>query len=254
MTGLANSSFLDVQAFRKRAKATAASTGSLEELSQSVALDLYKSFRLDVVMSRMYAVLPYALLSNQHREFLHTKFVGQLADHKITDDTRVLTLLGSAGVEPEWCEPRKSSGHLAIPLLSSEFVSGIPMVSRLLRELGVPMEWFDQPSTQPNSGGSGVETRMLETISGCFYVKEAATAKDEQGRFIIPARDFVTKHDVQTVFGAGGQYLTQDIVLTLIVFCRQQLERHVAERFIVFPPELTAATATMVAVGSIFKK
>jgi hypothetical protein len=252
MTSLSTSSFLEVQAFRKRAKETATTVGSLEELAQSVALDLHRSFALDVVLSRMYAVLPYALLSSFHKDFVQRKFAAQLQDHKLNDDTRVLTLLGSAGVEKEWCEPRKSNGHLAIPLLSSEFVSGIPMVSRLLHDLGLPMEWIDKRDTITASATS-VQTRMLERISGCFYVKEAATAKDEQGRFIIPARDFVKQNEVQTVFGAGGQYLTQDIVLTLIVFCRQQVERHIAERFIVFPPELTAATATMVAVGSIFK-
>ena len=41
-----------------------------------------------------------------------------------TPGTLVLTLLGTDGVEPAWRSRTTSKGHLAIPLVNSEFVEG----------------------------------------------------------------------------------------------------------------------------------
>ena len=42
----------------------------------------------------------------------------------------------------------KSKEHMGIPLISSAFVGAIPMISRLLKELGVPLDWIDSHDSE----------------------------------------------------------------------------------------------------------
>ena len=82
-------------------------------------------------------------------------------------------------------------------------------------------------------------------FNGVFYVADAATARDSQGRFIIPAQDFVAKYGVKTVFGLGGAYLGGALA-ACIVFAGEQLPRQQAERFAGLATPFKAATAELV--------
>ena len=73
------------------------------------------------------------------------------------------------------------------------------MISRLLRELGVPIEWID-------SHDSEIIRKAVGDSSGLFFVDDAAAAKDHEGRNIIVAQDFVSAQGVKSVFGAGEAY------------------------------------------------
>jgi hypothetical protein len=65
------------------------------------------------------------------------------ATSALTGTTPVLSLVGTQGQEADWNDNRKSKQHRGVPLISAEFVDGIPMIARLLRELGVPLDWID---------------------------------------------------------------------------------------------------------------
>jgi hypothetical protein len=96
------------------------------------------------------------------------------------------------------------------------------MVARLLKELGVDLSWLDA-APEVNA------RRMLGGFNGLFYVDDAASARDTQGRLIIPAQDFVAEEGVKTVFGMGGFYPDNTLVV-IVVFAREHLRRSQVER------------------------
>ena len=109
-----------------------------------------------------------------------------------------------------------SQKHIGIPLCSAPFIDSIPMMSRLLRQLGVQLEWIEQ-------GDVSIVKSVSGSISGVFFVPDATREKDNQGRYIIPAQDFVSKYRIQTVFGFGGEYLDSSTFYTTILFLRESL-------------------------------
>ena len=113
---------------------------------------------------------------------------------------------------------------MGIPLISAAFVGAIPMIARLIKELGVPLEWVDRHDSE-------MIIRTMGTSAGLFFVDDAGEATDHQGRKIIAAQDFVSSYDVKSVFGIGGAY-TSGQILVVVVFCRDTLSRATAERFL----------------------
>ncbi len=60
----------------------------------------------------------------------------------------MLSLPGTHGQEADWNDRHKSTGHVDIPVISSASVGTIPMISRLLKELGVPLDWIDSHDSE----------------------------------------------------------------------------------------------------------
>src|SRR5512144_2112177 len=99
-----------------------------------------------------------------------------------------------------WNDRRNSQGHVGIPLATSDFIEAIPMMSRLLKELGMGLDWID-------SNDTSMVARALGSSSGLFYVPDAALEIDAKGRKVIAGQDFVKTHGVKTVFGMGGAFI-----------------------------------------------
>lgn len=195
----------------------------LEEAAQTLVHDLQTQFDESVVIARAFVTVPLQALPRANREFVQNLARSAGAEGDLKDSTPVLSLIGTYGREEGWQDRRRSKGHVGIPLISSSFIITIPMISRLLKELGVPLEWVDKPETEA----------LIKTIGssvGLFFVDDASTATDSQGRKIIVAQDFVEDNQVKSVFGTGGAYLNGQILI-LVVFCRDKLSRAVAERF-----------------------
>ena len=98
------------------------------------------------------------------------------------------------------------------------------MISRLLKEFGVPLDFLD--SHDPDV--------LIETIgkkTGLFFVEDAAKATDAEGRKIIAAQDFVADYDAKSVFGIGGAYDSGQLFV-IVVFCRDAFSRTTAEDFL----------------------
>ncbi len=195
---------------------------ALEGAAAAVARELYERFEATTALARVYAVVPYKDLEPAVASFVDALAARTGQSGALKADTPVLTLLGTHGAKEEWCDRRKSAGHLGIPLISAEFVQAIPMVARLLKELGVDLSWLDA-APELNA------RRLLGGFNGLFFVDDAATARDALGRHIIPAKDFVEEQGVQTVFGMGGFY-PDNTLLVIIVFARERLKRAQVER------------------------
>jgi hypothetical protein len=154
-------------------------------------------------------------------------------------------LLGTSGREPAWNDRTQSRGHRVIPLIDRAFVSGAPMLAKLLADLEIDL--------RPLDAGQPIDVRrMLGSQNGMFYVPDAKTATDG-ARMIIAERDFVSRYDVHTVFGMGGAY-NEAVLAIAIVFTTESIERLVADRYPSLISNFKMATASLVARGELFAR
>lgn len=246
MTQLGATPIEAFQAWEASMQARIRACGSLEEAAQRCVAMIYDQFRESVVLARFYAVIPFDKLPVEAQRFATGVAASRGATEPLHDDTKVLSLLGTHGELSAWNDRRASRGHLAIPLISSAFVEEIPMVSRMLKELGFPIEWLTGAS-------KAVTTDIFGRLGGFFFVEDAVTAVDHQGRKIIPAQDFVAQHRIKTVFGTAGMYVRSRMFVTLIVFCRELLDRAALKHsFMPLGNLVTNATSEIVHRGKIF--
>jgi hypothetical protein len=208
--------------------------------SAQAFVDAFAAHFPSIVLARLFVVLPFAQLPASEQEFARL-FVK--ADARLSAKTPVLSLLGSAGHEHRYRGRAHSLGHLAIPLLDRQFVQSIPMVTKMLADLQVDLQALDD--------GRPIATRrMLGGQNSTFYVPDL-TARDDAGRAIIPAQDFVEAHRIATVFGMGGAYVDGTLCVA-ILFCQEKLDRLVVDRFSSFISSFKMATASLLQDGKIY--
>jgi hypothetical protein len=84
-------------------------------------------------------------------------------------------------------------------------------------------------------------TQSIGSVVGLFYVDDARTAVDQNGRKIIAAQDFVLDDGVCTVFGFGGAIAVAQTFLA-VVFTSESVSQGRAERFMTLTNAFKAAT------------
>ena len=218
---------------------------ALEDAAQQYMSILYETLSESIVLVRLFAVIPFGELPETNREFVTSLAESAGISELIRDQTLVLSLLGSRGHKPEWNDRRNSQGHVGIPLASSDFIDRIPMMSRLLKQMGAGIDSIDANDTE-------LVAKTFESLSGVFHVRDAVTEVDNQGRKIIAAQDFVEAENIKTVFGIGGCYLGTSLFFTTIVFVREFLEKDMVERFMLQANKFKTATLDFVDDGKIF--
>jgi hypothetical protein len=210
------------------------------QAAQTFVEDFARSLS-SVVLARMFLVLPLENLPPAERE-LATSRAHQ--DARIGPKTRVLSLLGTYGQDPKWRDRLRSGGHLAVPLLDRAHVQSIPMIAKLLADLEVDLAALEE--------GRAIASRlMVGGRNGRFLVADAQTAVDEQGRFIIPARDFVTGFNVRTVFGMGGAYVDGTLAVA-VIFTNEVIDTLVVDRFPSLISNFKMSTAALLANGHVY--
>jgi hypothetical protein len=219
--------------------------GGLSGDSLEAAADMFAALFTDtfesVVLSRVFVVMPFAELPTVEQR-IASAFVQD--DARLTTATPVLCLLGTRGKERAWNDRKASVGHRVIPLLDRAFVTEAPMLAKLLADLEVDLDVLDD-------GGAIFTRRMLGARNGTFYVPDAPHARDERGRAIIPAQDFLARYGVQTVFGMGGAYLHGALVVS-ILFSSETLDRLTVDRFPSLISNFKMATATLMDTRRVF--
>jgi hypothetical protein len=216
----------------------------LEQAAQTLVEALAHEFPESAVLTRAFCTVPFDALPPANRRFAQRMAEAAGAAHELRTVTPVLSLVGSFGVEPEWCDRRRSRGHVGIPLISEAFVHEIPMIAGLLSDLGIPLGDID------TNEGPTIEKTMARA-AGLFHVEAAAEATDSHGRRVIPSREFVSRYGVESVFGIGGAYVGGQIFV-LIVFCRDAVPRSAAEQFLALVALFKTKTARLVGQGRIF--
>ncbi|HNT75099.1 MAG TPA: hypothetical protein PKH77_08780 [Anaerolineae bacterium] len=217
----------------------------LENAAQRLTDILYEAFSDSIVLVRMFATAPYGKLPAPNQAFVTKLATTNGITSLINQEMLVLSLLGTRGSNAMWNDRRKSQGHIGIPLASATFIDKIPMMSRLLKDIGLNLDWIDSHDTD-------IVTKTISGMSGVFYVRDAREAVDTQGRKIIAAQDFVTAQSVKTVFGLGGGYATSKTFLTVIVFCRETVNKTQAELFSPLVGLFKSNTIPLASSGAIF--
>ncbi len=175
------------------------SSTTLEEAAQIYMSILYEEVSDSIVLARLFSTIPFVDLPEPNKEFVLNLARSKGILELIKDQTNILSLLGTRGERSQWDDRCNSQGHIGIPLASSDFIERVPMVSRLLKELGAEVDWIGSDDTE-------LVAMTIENISGIFHVYDAKTEVDNKGRKIIAAQDFVDEYEVKTVFGIGGCY------------------------------------------------
>jgi hypothetical protein len=142
-----------------------------------------------------------------------------LGDRDPARGLRCLTLLGTRGIEVRWNRPEASLNHQVIPLTGIDTVGGMPMVVRLLEQMG--LEAVDIV---------GAKTKRLMDASqyrnfGVFHVETAL------GSAHIPNQQtFVEQYGIRSVVGMGG-LLPSGEIFAVILFARVVISPEVAALF-----------------------
>jgi hypothetical protein len=126
--------------------------------------------------------------------------------------------MATVGLAAEWNSTALSKGHRAIPLPSPEIVEKAPMISQLIKELGLELSSVLQPSPE-------VVRELAGKRHGVFYVRDA------KGSPYIPAQDeFVRRFGISSVVGFGGMLPTGDF-FSIILFSTVSVPPESADRF-----------------------
>ncbi len=228
-----------------KVKGVVADCNSLEQAAQNMVNMLYNEYSESLVLLRLYATVPYGKLPATNKDFVNKLAQTNNLSSQITDATMILSLMATRGTMTSWNDRHKSRGHVGVPLVSAAFIDQIPMMSRMLKEVGLDMSWIERKD-------SNMIIDAMGRVSGIFYVEDAATAMDHRQRKIITAQDFVTANQVKTVFGLAGGYATNPVFITLIAFTRETMVKSQAALFVPMISNFKAATMRLASTGVFF--
>ncbi len=194
------------------------SWNSMEEAANSVVHFLYHRLadrntgERNCALVRFFKTHAYRELEPRLQEFARS-----IAGAEISPQTRCLTLLATAGSQPEWNSRSQSSEHKAIPLLSEEMVRQAPMVAQLIQQFGLEISQVLHPDP-------GLMLDLEQRNYNVFHVPEAL------GSPFVPAQDFVRSNRVRSVLGFGGLFPSGEL-FAVIMFARVFIPRQTAEMF-----------------------
>jgi hypothetical protein len=244
MLGIASYSLEDVSALRARIEEELKRCGSFQESSQRFVDILYEELSRSAVLFRVFATVELDKLPETEKDFALdlARTRGFLSE--LQPKTPVVTLLGSRGKRPQWNHRLRSERHLAIPLGSASFIKTIPMVSRLMGDMGTGVPWVQKQE------GNMIVTSMGR-MARVLYVENALEARTRDGFDVVPDRSFVEENGVRTVLGLGGAYLNGTI-LAVVLFTSELVPEDRVERFMPVVHGFKIATMKAVMQGKIF--
>ncbi len=164
---------------------------SMEAAAQRLARTCFERFvqedgASEFVLARVYRTISFSSLPPEMQKVV-------LEQETNPQERKFLCLLGTHGIEEQWCRRGMSENYQvqAVPQQASES----PMFSALFEELGI-----DPISLEANSGRS----------NSYFHVPEA------KGAAAIPAQEgFVDKYGIRSVVGFGGSLPGGDMYAVL---------------------------------------
>ena len=194
--------------------------GSMEQAAGRIVRYLYEHLadrttgEKACVLVRFFKTCEYERLTPELQQFA----CAILGAPPETAAMRCLTLLATAGGEPQWNSRSGSVGHQAIPLASERLVAQAPMISSLIQQFGLELRTVLQPSPE-------LLLDLSQRSYNVFHVAEAV------GSPYIPAQsDFVRRFGVRSVLGFGGMLPTMNL-FAVILFSRVPIPRETADLF-----------------------
>jgi len=244
MSRIASYSVENVSALRSRVEGELKQCESFQQASQKFIDILYEELIASAVLFRVFATVELEKLPEKEKAFVLdlARVRGFLSELK--PKTPVVTLLGSRGKRPQWNHRLRSERHLAIPLTSASFIKTIPMVSRLMGDMGTGLEWVQKQERNMIVTSMGRMARVL-------YVEDALETRTGDGFDVIPDRSFVKENGVRTVLGLGGAYLNATIV-AVVLFTSELVPQDRVEKLMPVMHGFKIATMKTVMQGKIF--
>lgn len=203
-------------AFRK----ATANCSSMEGVAREVVSYLYENLtdygpeKKACALVRLYKTHTYGELMPDLQ-----RFADDVLGHRAESaQMKCLTLLATVGEKAEWNSRERSHGHKAIPLPTTDFVSKMPMIARLISQFGLDINAVIRPD--PN-----LLADLERRTYNAFHVPEAV------GSPYIPAqKDFVLAYKVRSVLGFGGILGPGDLY-AVILFSKVAIDRNTCELF-----------------------
>ena len=193
---------------------------SMEEASNRIVRYLYENFctkptgEKSCALVRLFKTHPYEDLEVELAEYARS----MLDHYPPLLAMKCMTLLATVGDQTEWNSRHTSVGHKAIPLASESVVAQIPMISQLIRQLGLEIKTVINP-------GPDLLVEIEQRKYNVFYVPEAI------GNPYIPAQDsFVIPFGIKSVLGFGG-LLPSGNLFAIIMFLKVQIPHSTAQMF-----------------------
>lgn len=188
---------------------------SVDGIANAIAVFFHQRFpggeeESEFALVRLFRTERFGALSAKQKEFART--IAPDAE----DDARCLVLAGTAGDRDEWRTVEKSSEVQAVPLDATAAPERLPLVTDLLRSLGLNVGQSDEPKAE----------LMLGNVSGRTI--HLADAVDNP--HLPDQRGFVGPHGIRSVIGVGDR-LPGDGAFVLIAFARAEIGEDVARLF-----------------------
>lgn len=202
-----------------RLRETASGAPTLEASAQRVCRFLYDELygtggQRACALVRCYKTHAYGSLDPDLQSFAR-EALGSVPPRSTM---KVLTLMATVGQSAGWNSRHLSRGHKAVPLPSPEIVEKAPMISQLIKELGLELSYVVQPSPD-------IVKELAGKKHGVFHVEHAL------GSPYIPAQqEFVVRFGIKSVLGFGGMMATGDL-FAVILFATVHVPASAAERF-----------------------
>jgi hypothetical protein len=195
---------------------------SMEEAAERIVRYLYGNFvdpstgKSACTLVRFFKTHPYAELPPELQGAARELLKGDA----IEPPTKCLTLLATAGDEPQWNSRGGSTGHKAIPLVSENFVKDIPMISRLIQQFGLEISTVLEPMPSLLIDS---DRKIHSTF--IFHVPEALGS-----RYIPAQSEFVVPYRVRSILGFGGLLPSGDL-FAVIMFGKTWIPQETATLF-----------------------
>jgi hypothetical protein len=244
MAGFGSFSVEDVNELKRRFDPLLKSCGSFQEAAQRFVDVLYEELSDSAVLFRAFATVPYAALPEKEKAFALAAARERGSAGELQDKTTVVTLLATRGRRPAWNDRYRSEGRLALPLTSASFIKTIPMVSRLMSDMGTGIGWVEKQKTNIVVSSMGRMARVL-------YVEDARAELTSDGFKVVPDQKFVVENGVRSVIGLGGAYLNRAIVVMLL-FTNEVVPRDRVEKLMPLVHGFKVATMKLVMDGELF--
>jgi len=202
-----------------RLRETASGAATLEASAQRICRFLYDELhgpdtKNACALVRCYKTHAFGSLEPDLQQFARSV----LGSEPPRSTMKCLTLMATVGSSAAWNSRHLSRGHRAIPLPSPEIVEKAPMISQLIKELGLELSSVLQPSPD-------VVKELAGKKHGVFHVENAL------GSPYIPAQEeFVERHGIRSVLGFGGMLATGDL-FAVILFATVHVPASAADRF-----------------------
>ncbi len=201
-----------------RLRESMAGAPTLEASAQRACRFLYDELRGPdtepaCALVRCYKTHPFVSLEPELREFARKALGTGIPQPGM----KCLTLMATVGQTASWNSRFLSLGHRTIPLASREIVEKAPMISQLIKELGLELSSVLQPSTE-------VVKELAGKRHGVFHVENALDSP------YIPAQEFVVRYGIKSVVGFGGMLATGDL-FAVILFATVNVSASSADRF-----------------------